>query len=137
MACSMILIALFAKILPRKTVMTLALILASALAILISVSESFGVILALRFAQGMLLAGFPSMAVAYINEEFDAKIIGAVTGIYVAGTSVGGLVGRMSLSFLTDGVDGFGRDLPVNRFGIRVHSAATETSRRTTNRRIR
>ncbi|MBR1805071.1 MAG: MFS transporter [Selenomonadaceae bacterium] len=105
MAFSMILIALFAKILPRKTVMTLALILASALAILISVSESFTVILALRFAQGMLLAGFPSMAVAYINEEFDAKIIGTVTGIYVAGTSVGGLVGRMSLSFLTDVFD--------------------------------
>ena len=77
MACSMILIALFAKILPRKTVMTLALILASLLAILISVNENFTVILALRFAQGILLAG----------------------------TSVGGLVGRMSLSFLTDVFD--------------------------------
>lgn len=73
----MILIALFAKILPRKTVMTLALFLASLLAILISVSESFTVILALRFAQGILLAG----------------------------TSVGGLVGRMSLSFFTDVFD--------------------------------
>ena len=105
MACSMILIALFAKVLPRKTVMTFALILASVIAILIADSDNFGVILALRFVQGMWLAGFPAMAFAYINEEFDAKIIGAVTGIYVAGTAVGGLVGRMSLSFLTDVLD--------------------------------
>ena len=102
MACSMILIALFAKILPRKIIMTIALVAASLLAILISVSENFGLILALRFVQGILLAGFPAMAVAYINEEFDSKIIGAVTGIYIAGTSVGGLVGRILLSFLTD-----------------------------------
>ena len=105
MACSMILIALLAKVLPRKTVMTLALILASLLAILISVSESFTVILALRFLQGMILAGFPAPAIAYINEEFDAKIIGAVTGIYIAGTSIGGLVGRIALSFFTDVFD--------------------------------
>lgn len=31
---------------------------------------------------------------------------------------------------LTDGVDDFGRDVPVNRFGVRVHLAAPETSRR-------
>ena len=105
MACSMILIALFAKILPRKTIMTLALVAASVLAIFISLQESFGAILALRFIQGMFLAGFPSIAVAYISEEFDARIVGTVTGIYIAGTSVGGLFGRILLSFFTDVFD--------------------------------
>lgn len=82
--------------------MAVALISAAILAILISVSEKFSAILALRFVQGMILAGFPSMAVAYVSEEFDSRIIGAVTGIYIAGTSVGGLIGRISLSFFTD-----------------------------------
>ena len=102
MSGAMILIAIFAKRLPRKKVMAAGLIIASLLAILMSFSESFVLILIARFIQGMLLAGFPAMAIAYIDEEFDAAIIGSVVGIYVAGTSIGGLVGRMLLSFFTD-----------------------------------
>ena len=52
--------------------------------------------------QGILLAGFPSLAVAYINEEFNPKIIGAAIGVYVAATPLGGLVGRILISTLTD-----------------------------------
>ena len=102
MAFAMIAIACMAKRLPRKEVMSIALILSSALAVFITFSESFDLILLLRLCQGILLAGFPAMAIAYINEEFDAAIVGAVVGIYVGGTSIGGLAGRLLLSFLTD-----------------------------------
>ena len=105
MAFSMFLIAIFAKRLPRKKIMSGGLIAAAALAIAMAMSESFELILGLRFIQGMLLAGFPAMAIAYINEEFDPSIIGRVTGIYIAGTSVGGLAGRLILSALTDWFD--------------------------------
>ena len=64
--------------------------------------ESFELMLLLRLAQGIMLAGFPAMAIAYINEEFDASIVGSVVGIYVSGTSIGGLAGRLLLSSLTD-----------------------------------
>lgn len=102
MAFSMLLIASFAKHLERRKVMAIALVGSAILAFIMAVSESFGLILVLRLCQGILLAGFPAMAVAYINEEFDAGIIGAVVGIYVSGSSVGGLLGRMLLSILTD-----------------------------------
>ena len=102
MALAMIFIALFAKSLPRKFFMILALIIPALLAVLIAYCENFTLILILRLIQGFLLAGYPAMAIAYINEEFDAKIIGAVTGIYIAGTSIGGLLGRIVLSSLTD-----------------------------------
>ncbi|MBR3459149.1 MAG: MFS transporter [Selenomonadaceae bacterium] len=102
MAVAMLLIASFAKRLPRKAVMSVALILPAGLAILMAVSQSFELILLLRLCQGMLLAGFPAMAIAYINEEFDTAIVGAVVGIYVSGTSIGGLAGRLLLSFFTD-----------------------------------
>lgn len=102
MACAMLLIASFARKIERKRMMVIALLGASLLAIIMAVSQSFGLILVLRLCQGMLLAGFPVMAVAYINEEFDSAILGAVVGIYISGTSIGGLVGRMLLSFLTD-----------------------------------
>ena len=105
MAVAMIFIALFAGALPRKIIMATALIVPAALAILIAGCESFSLILLLRFVQGFLLAGFPAMAVAYIHEEFDAKITGAVAGIYIAGSSIGGLLGRILLSSLTDLLD--------------------------------
>ena len=102
MAVSMFLIAIFAKRLPRKKIMSWGLIIASGLAMGISLSGNFDMILGMRFIQGMLLAGFPAMAIAYINEEFDPSIIGRVTGIYIAGNSIGGLSGRLMLSALTD-----------------------------------
>lgn len=102
MAFSMLIIASVARRLERKKTMSIALIGAALLAIGMAVSDSFGVILAMRLLQGALLAGFPAMIVAYINEEFDTKIIGAVVGIYVSGSSLGGLIGRIMTSTLTD-----------------------------------
>ncbi len=102
MAIAMLFIAEFAKRLPRKMVMSIALIVSAILAVIMALSDYFGLILVLRLCQGILLAGFPAMATAYISEEFDSAIVGAVMGIYVSGTSIGGLAGRMLLSFFTD-----------------------------------
>ena len=102
MAFAMIGIASFATRLERKKTMTIALGVAAILAIAIAISSSFELILGLRLCQGILLAGFPALAVAYINEEFDPKIIGLVVGIYVGANSLGGLSGRLLISTLTD-----------------------------------
>lgn len=102
MAIAMLFIAEFAKRLPRKMVMSIALIVPAILAVIMALSDYFGLILVLRLCQGILLAGFPAMATAYISEEFDSAIVGAVMGIYVSGTSIGGLAGRMLLSFFTE-----------------------------------
>lgn len=102
MAFAMIGIASLATRLERKKVMTIAIIVASLLAIAMAVSVSFELILVLRLIQGILLAGFPALAIAYINEEFDPKIIGLVIGVYVSANSLGGLSGRLLISTLTD-----------------------------------
>lgn len=102
MSGSMLLIAMLASNWPRRRTMAAGLMIASLLAIAIGVSPAFNMILACRLLQGMLLAVFPAMAIAYINEEFSSEIIGTVVGIYISGTSIGGLVGRLVLSALTD-----------------------------------
>lgn len=102
MAFAMIGIAGIASRLERKKTMSIAIILASVLAIAMAVSNSFSLILLLRLCQGILLAGFPALAIAYINEEFDPKIIGLVVGIYVSGNALGGLAGRLFISTVTD-----------------------------------
>lgn len=102
MAFAMIGIASVAARLERKKIMTVAIVVASLLAMGMAVSTNFHLILVLRLLQGILLAGFPALAIAYINEEFDPKIIGLVVGIYVSANSLGGLSGRILISTLTD-----------------------------------
>jgi YNFM family putative membrane transporter len=86
----------------RKVVMAMALLSSAVLAIVISFSHNFEMLLALRALQGIMLAGYPAIAMAYVNEEFDPNIAGLVMGIYISGNSVGGLAGRIIVSTLTD-----------------------------------
>lgn len=102
MAIAMLAIAMYARRMPRRKVMMVALGGAIILAIGIAFCEYFYAILPLRALQGILLAGFPAMAVAYVNEEFDPTIIATSVGVYISGTSIGGLIGRLLLSALTD-----------------------------------
>lgn len=102
MAFAMLAIASLARRLARKQTMTVAIAVASLLAVGMAVSQNFGLILCLRLCQGVLLAGFPALALAYINEEFDPKIVGLAVGIYVSGSSLGGLFGRLMISTATD-----------------------------------
>lgn len=102
MAFAMILIAMWSYRLHRKKTMVYGLSGALALALGIAVSIQFEWILIMRLMQGMLLAGFPAMAITYIQEEFDPRIIATTVGVYVSGSSVGGLLGRFVLSALTD-----------------------------------
>ena len=86
----------------RKLIMAISLLSSAILTVIAAFTNNFLVLLALRALQGMTLAGFPAIAMVYINEEFDPAVRGLVMGIYVSGTSVGGLVGRIIVSTLSD-----------------------------------
>jgi YNFM family putative membrane transporter len=95
---------LFAAALPgsRKAVMIVSLLGSSSLALLLALSPSFVTLLAVRALQGVVLAGLPSVAMAYVSEEFRPEGLGTAMGLYVSGTSVGGMVGRISAGILAD-----------------------------------
>ncbi|MET1248085.1 MFS transporter [Sporolactobacillus sp. STCC-11] len=86
----------------RKKVMTLALVTSAFLSVVVGFIHYLPLLIAVRFIQGALLAGYPSIAMAYINEEFDKKVLGYVIGIYVSGNSLGGLAGRLIVGSLSD-----------------------------------
>ena len=50
----------------------------------------------------MALAGVPAVAMAYLAEEVHASSLGSAMGRYVAGTTVGGLIGRIVPSLVVD-----------------------------------
>ncbi|MFM4823817.1 MFS transporter [Aeromonas bivalvium] len=79
----------------RRRVMLWTLTGAILLSLVASGVEQFGSLLALRILQGMLLAGLPATAIAYMGEEFTRRALISAVGIYIAANSLGGIAGRV------------------------------------------
>ncbi|MFJ8066666.1 MFS transporter [Psychrobacillus sp. NPDC096426] len=86
----------------RKRLMTLSIVSASVLTLAIAFSPSFELLLALRVIQGIVFAGLPAIAMAYLGEEVEARSLGVAMGLYISGNSVGGLAGRIIMGTMTD-----------------------------------
>lgn len=68
---------------------------ATVLGLLVPMSTSFTMLLVLRLLEGMALGGIPAIAIAYLNEEVSKAHAALAAGSYVAGTTLGGLSGRL------------------------------------------
>jgi YNFM family putative membrane transporter len=102
LAVCMLIISIVSESKGRKPIMTVSLMLSSILSILAAFSPSFSLLLVIRALQGIVLAGFPAIAMVYVNEEFHPKNMGRVMGIYVGGSALGGLSGRLVVGWLTE-----------------------------------
>lgn len=69
---------------------------------LIPLTESFTLLLILRFIQGFALAGVPAAALAYISEEIDRKNVAYATALYISSNALGGMLGRVLTGFISD-----------------------------------
>ena len=79
----------------RIKAMTMGISAATVLGLLVPLAPSFGVLLSLRLLEGMALGGIPAIAIAYLNEEVNKAHAALAAGSYVAGTTLGGLAGRL------------------------------------------
>jgi MFS transporter, YNFM family, putative membrane transport protein len=67
-----------------------------------AVAPSWPVLLVLRGAQGLALAGAPAVALVYLREEVHASVHPRATGLYIAGTAIGGMTGRLVAGGVAD-----------------------------------
>ncbi|MET1085999.1 MAG: MFS transporter [Arthrobacter sp.] len=79
----------------RVKAMAWGISLATVLGLLVPLSTSFPMLLGLRLLEGMALGGIPAIAIAYLNEEITKAHTALAAGSYVAGTTLGGLAGRL------------------------------------------
>jgi MFS transporter, YNFM family, putative membrane transport protein len=86
----------------RVPVMLTSGVLSSIIGLLLPFSPTLGVLIAGRALQGIVLAGIPAVAMAYLAEEVHASSLGSAMGRYIAGNTVGGLVGRILPSLIVD-----------------------------------
>jgi YNFM family putative membrane transporter len=104
LAFGMLLAGTLSESVGRKRLMAAALFLTSLLALATWFCSSFTSLLALRLFQGLVLAGVPSVAMAYLGEELDARSVGSAMGLYISGNAMGGMSGRIGSALLCDHV---------------------------------
>jgi MFS transporter, YNFM family, putative membrane transport protein len=86
----------------RKAVMTVALVATGVTGVLAAFAPTFGSLLVLRALGGLVLAGLPATAMAYLAEEIDPRYLGVTMGLYISGNSVGGMAGRIVSGIVAD-----------------------------------
>jgi len=78
----------------RKKVIVPSLFLLMVPTALAATSTSLGALIFWRFAQGIFVPGVVAVMLAYINEEWAGRGVGRAMSAYVAGTVLGGFLGR-------------------------------------------
>src|SRR6201988_4952464 len=68
---------------------------ATTVGLLVPFAPTFQLLLAGRFLEGLIVGGVPAIAVAYLTEEIDPVHAARAAGTFVAGTTIGGLTGRL------------------------------------------
>lgn len=103
LAVSMIIFGSLSEAVGRKQIMVTSMFAASLLCVLTPLSgESFTMLLILRTLQGVVLAGVPSIAMAYISEEIHPKSMPLAMGLYISGNSLGAVFGRVFSGLMGD-----------------------------------
>ena len=86
----------------RHKLMTLSLTISSLLTIIAAFLPSWHALLFVRALEGLALGGVPAVAMAYLAEEVQPEGLGLAMGLYVGGTAIGGMAGRVISGILAD-----------------------------------
>ena len=86
----------------RVRVMSVSAVASVLIGLVVPLAPTMGSLVAGRALQGLALAGVPATAMAYLAEEVAGEDLGAAMGRYIAGTTVGGLAGRVLAAVVLD-----------------------------------
>lgn len=102
LAVSLVLSGALSERIGRKKLMAGALAGAALFTLLSAFAHNFIELLVLRALLGFALGGMPAVAMAYLSEEIAPSSLGLAMGIYIGGTALGGMAGRVLASFISD-----------------------------------
>lgn len=102
MAMALIPASMLADRLGRRTLIVGALLITAALGCLLPFTQVWWELITLRTLMGVSLAGIPAVAMVYLSEEMDPDALGFSMGLYIGGTAIGGMAGRVLSGVLSD-----------------------------------
>lgn len=102
LAVALLLASWVADRLGRKTLMVWAILLTAVLGLLLPFAPNWWSLLGIRAVMGLTLSGLPAVAMVYLAEEMDPDALGFSMGLYIGGTAIGGMSGRLLTGVLAD-----------------------------------
>lgn len=105
LAFVLFLAGLMSGALNRKWTMALSLLGIGLFSLIVAVAPGWPALLTARALQGVVLGGVPALALAYLSEEIQPSALGSATGLYIAGTAIGGMSGRVITGLLAEAFD--------------------------------
>lgn len=95
LAVAVIPVSILSERIGRRRVIQISVLVATALSLLLALAPGIGSLVGLRALQGIAVAGVPAVMMSFLSEEIRADHLGRVMGLYIAGTTLGGLLGRL------------------------------------------
>lgn len=105
----------------RRGLMFGSLVVASVLNLAVALVPDWTLLLVLRAIEGLALGGVPAVAMAYLAEEIESRGLGRAMGLYIAGTALGGMLGRVITGHL---VEAFSWRIALGGIGLAGLAAA-------------
>jgi YNFM family putative membrane transporter len=102
MAVAMLFASSLSEVVGRKALMVFALVGSSLLTLALYAAPSWHSILWLRALAGLALSGAPAVTLAYLGEEMAPRAVAPAVGLYIGGSALGGMAGRLVAAWLAD-----------------------------------
>jgi YNFM family putative membrane transporter len=83
------------EVVGRTRLIHFSLAASAVVAIACALAPTWNVLLGLRLLEGVTLAGLPAVATAYLREELHPSTHARAAGLYIGGTAIGGMTGRL------------------------------------------
>jgi YNFM family putative membrane transporter len=93
------------EVVGRTRLIHLSLAASAMVAVACAVAPTWETLLGLRLLQGVTLAGLPAVATAYLREELHPGTHARAAGVYIGGTAMGGMTGRLVTGPIADVAD--------------------------------
>ena len=102
MAVSMLFASSVSEVWGRKVMMLGSLIASSALTLALWAAPGWDAVVWLRALAGLALSGAPAVTLAYLGEEMSPKAVPGAVGLYIGGSALGGMSGRLAAALGSD-----------------------------------
>ena len=102
LALAMLVAGALSEVYGRKPVMAVSIVTASLLLTASAFAPNWHAFLTFRLLSGLAFSGLPATAMAYVGEEMHPEVSGMAMGLYISGTGLGALGGRLIVSVMAD-----------------------------------
>lgn len=102
LAVSLVLMSWLGNGFNRKTLMLATMTLTAALVLAVPASSDWTTLVVLRGLLGIAVCGVPAIAMVYLAEEMSSDALGLSMGVFVGGSALGGMSGRLLVGYLAD-----------------------------------